>query len=517
MLLNHFLTQSASRFPGKTACVTGNLRLTYAELEAESNRLANALIQVGFQKGDRAAIFLVNSMESVISIFGILKAGGAFVVINPTTKSDKLAYMLNDCAARVLITSGSSVQAIETAENEIPSLEWIVTCGSPAPAPGKPGKPRLSFERDLPQFPEELKDRRCIDMDLASIIYTSGSTGRPKGVTLTHLNMISAANSITEYLENTPEDIILNVLPLSFDYGLYQALMAAKIGGTLVLEKSFVYPYQVIERIQQEHVTGFPGVPTVFAILLQTMKDLEPGIFDGIRYVTNTGAALPPSHIQRLRALFRKARVYSMYGLTECKRVSYLPPEELDRRPTSVGRGMPNEEVYIVDKNGNRVGPGVVGELVIRGSNVMAGYWNLPEETAKVLRPGRYPWERVLYSGDLFKMDEEGFLYFVSRQDDIIKSRGEKVSPKEVENVIYELDDVQEVIVSGVPDPTLGEAIKADIVLVAGSPLTAADIIGHCKKRLENFMVPKYVEFRDQLPKTDSGKLKREKKKASPV
>lgn len=517
MLLHDFLSQSARRFPDKTACVTGDLRSTFADLETGSNRLANALIQAGFQRGDRAAVFLVNSLESIISIFGILKAGGAFVVINPTTKSDKLAYMLNDCAAGALITSGAFREAVETVENDVPSLRLIVTCGSPGPAPEKPGKIHLRFEQDLSQFPDELKARRCIDMDLASIIYTSGSTGRPKGVTLTHLNMISAANSITEYLENVPEDIILNVLPLSFDYGLYQALMAAKIGGTLVLEKSFVYPYQVIERIQQEHVTGFPGVPTVFAILLQTMKDLDPGIFDGIRYVTNTGAALPPSHIQRIRALFRKARVYSMYGLTECKRVSYLPPGELDRRPTSVGRGMPNEEVYIVDKNGNRLGPGEVGELVIRGSNVMAGYWNLPEETAKVLRPGRYPWERVLYSGDLFKMDEEGFLYFVSRQDDIIKSRGEKVSPKEVENVIYELNDVQEVVVSGVPDPTLGEAIKADIVLVPDSPLTAADILGHCKKRLENFMVPKYVEFRDQLPKTDSGKLKREKKKPAPA
>lgn len=511
MLLNDFLTRSAQAFPNKIACICDDLRFSYEEIDHLSNRLAHALLDSGIQTGDRVGIYLENCMESVISIFAIVKAGGVFVVINPTTKEDKLVYMLNDCTAKGIVIDSHCLDMIKAVETQVSSLSFVVLRGAVPDYASKKNIRRISLAADLETYAEETPAKRCLDIDLAAIIYTSGSTGRPKGVTLTHLNMVSAVNSITEYLENRPDDIIINMLPLAFDYGLYQVLMSAKIGGTLVLEKSFTYPFQIIHRIKAEKVTGFPGVPTIFAILLQKLKIIEPADFDSVRYVSNTGAALPPAHIFRLREIFRNAKIYSMYGLTECKRVSYLPPEELDRRPTSVGRGMPNEEVYIVDERGNPVGPGVVGELVVRGSNVMKGYWNLPEETARVLRPGRYPWELVLYTGDLFKMDEDGFLYFIGRRDDMIKSRGEKVSPKEVENVIYELPDVQEAVVMGVPDEILGQAVKALVVKVPGSKLTEADIEAHCKHRLENFMVPKYVEFHETLAKTDSGKIIRSK------
>jgi len=516
MLVDDFLTNSAQRFPDKVTCIDGDRRVSYGELDARSNRLAHALTDAGVRRGDRVAVFLDNSVESVVSIFGILRAGAAFVVINPTTKEDKLVYMLNDCAASGIVVGGRFRSILRAADSKVDSFCCVLTCGEAAPMAGEAVKRRLGFDRDLSSFPAEAPKRQNIDMDLAAIIYTSGSTGRPKGVTVTHLNVVSAATSITEYLENIPDDIILNVLPLSFDYGLYQVLMSAKVGATLVMEKSFAYPYHIVRRVKEERVTGFPGVPTIFAMLVQ-MKDLDPSDFDSVTYVTNTAAALPPAHILRLRDLFRNARIYSMYGVTECKRVTYLPPEELDRRPTSVGRGMPNEEVYIVDEDGNPVGPGVIGELVVRGSNVMKGYWGLPEETNRVLRPGRYPWEKVLYTGDLFKMDEEGYLYFVARKDDIIKSRGEKVSPREVENVIYELPEVQEVAVVGVPDPVLGEAVKAIVVSADNAALTEKDVIAHCSRRLENFMVPKLVEFRDSLPKTTTGKIRRASLRDEPV
>jgi len=237
------------------------------------------------------------------------------------------------------------------------------------------------------------------------------------------------------------------------------------------------------------------------------MEALKTYDLDSLRYITNTAASLPVEHIQRLRAIFPQARLYSMYGLTECKRVSYLPPEELDRRPGSVGRGMPNEEVWIVDENGGRVGPNVVGELVVRGSNVMKGYWGDPETTEKVLKAGPLPGEKVLYTGDLFKMDEEGFLYFVGRKDDMIKTRGERVSPKEVENAIYGLEGVAEVAVIPVPDDILGQAIKAFVVQKNGYPMTEKDVLRQCKKELEEFATPKYIEFRASLPKTSSGKI----------
>ncbi len=321
---------------------------------------------------------------------------------------------------------------------------------------------------------------------------------------VTHLNVVSAATSITTYLENSPADVILNVLPLSFDYGLYQVLMAFKVGATLVLERSFVYPYAVVERMINENVTGFPVVPTIVAILLQL--DLAKYRFPSLRYITNTGAVLPTPHIAKLRQIFPHVRIFSMYGLTECKRVAFLPPDQVDMRPTSVGKAMPNVEAYAVDDQG-RLPAGKVGELVVRGSNIMKGYWRLPEETNKMLRPDPVTGEIVLYTGDQFWMDEEGYLYFVGRKDQIIKTRGEKVSPREVENVLCGLEEVVEAAVVGVPDPILGQAVKAVVTVKKGAQLTSQDVVRHCARHLEDFMVPKVVEIRDHLPTTPTGKV----------
>jgi amino acid adenylation domain-containing protein len=430
-----------------------------------ANRVANSLLAAGMKRGDRVVIWLDNSPEAAVSIFGVLKAGGVFVPVNPSTKIEKLQYILSDCEAKVLVTSarksaGAGGVAIVYPENT----------GSAAALP-----------------------KQCIDIDLAAIIYTSGSTGRPKGVMLTHLNMISAANSITTYLENTADDVILNVLPLSFDYGLYQLLMAFKIGGTLILERGFTYPFQVVETIIRENVTGLPVVPTIAAILLQL--DLSQYPFPKLRYITNTAAALPTAHIARLRSLFPEVKIFSMYGLTECKRVSFLPPDQIDIRPTSIGRGMPNEEIYLAGD----------GELVVRGSNVMKGYWNLPEETAKMLKPGPLPGEMVLYTGDLFRMDSEGYFYFIGRKDDIIKSRGEKVSPREIENVLCAMPGILEAAVIGVPDVVLGEAIVAFVV--SDGATDARDVLRHCAACLEEYLVPQRVHIVAALPKSPNGKI----------
>ena len=507
MQVEEFLELSARKTPDKTALVCQERRLTYRELEEQSNELAHALIAHGVARGDRVAICLENSVETVLSIFAILKAGAVFLVINPTTKPDKLTYILNNCRAVALITDSRKYSSLEKPNVTLPFLNTVFAAGTNSTLANLECLRTLSlgniFCRD--RYPKLPPSKRCIDIDLAALIYTSGSTGKPKGVMLTHLNVVSAATSITTYLENTPDDVILNVLPLSFDYGLYQVLMAFKVGATIILERSFTYPYAVIEKLIREKVTGFPLVPTISAILLQlNLQDFD---FSRLRYITNTAAALPTHHIRQLRSLFPHVKLYSMYGLTECKRVSYLPPEQIDMRPGSVGRGMPNEEIYIVDDRGHRVGPNVIGELVVRGSNVMKGYWEAPEATNKVLRPGLLPGEFVLYTGDLFKTDEDGFLYFVARKDDIIKTRGEKVSPKEVEEVLYRLDGVAEAAVVGTPDEILGQAIKAVITLREGAQLTERDVQRHCSANLEDFMVPKFIEFRDSLPKTSSGKI----------
>jgi long-chain acyl-CoA synthetase len=325
---------------------------------------------------------------------------------------------------------------------------------------------------------------------------------------LTHLNMVSAARSIRTYLELQGDDRIVCVLPLAFDYGLYQVLMAFLVGATVVLERSFSFPVKVLETMVKERVTVFPGVPTAFSLLMN-LKTLREHPLPHLRKITNTAAALSEEHIRQLRNLFPQAQLYSMYGLTECKRVTYLPPDQLDIRPTSVGRGMPNEEVWLADENGKRLPNGSTGELVIRGSNVMRGYWDKPEQTAKRLKPGPIAGEMVLYSGDIFRTDAEGWLYFVARKDDIIKSRGEKVSPREVENVLYGMPGILEAAVVGVPDPVLGEAVKAFVTLKAGTTLTEREVIKYCASKLESFMAPKYVAFVDELPKTDTGKIKK--------
>ncbi len=506
ILVQDFLERSAVRYPNKIALVTDAGRFTYRELDEMANAVAHALVADGLAKGDRVAIFSDNSLKAVVTLFGILKAGGVFVMINPTTKTEKLARVLNDCGAVALVANWSKYTVVADACGAAPSVRRVYLGGTPPSRVRKIDVPCASFTELVAHGRATPPTVGNIDVNLAALIYTSGSTGSPKGVMMTHANMVFVADSITRFLANTADEIILNTLPMSFDYGLYQVLMVFMVGGTVILDNAFLYPSAVIDRLVSERVTGFPIVPTISSILLQ-MEGMKRHRFDHLRYITSTAAFLPVEHIVGLREMCPHAKLYSMYGLTECKRVSYLAPEELDKRPTSVGKSIPNTEAFVVDARGKPVGPGVTGELVVRGSHVMRGYWNDPKETAKKLKPGPYPGESVLYTGDLFRTDDEGFLYFVARKDDMIKSRGEKVSPKEVEATLYGLDEIAEAAVVGVADPVLGEAVKAVVALKPGTVLTVKQVIRHCSQHLEDLMVPKYVEFRAGLPRTAQGKI----------
>jgi len=500
--LHDFLHASAKRLADKCALVAGAQRLTYADLETRSDALARSLASLGVERGDRVVVFADNTPETVIAFWAILKANAVVVVVNPLTKVDKLAYMLNDCRAKVLVSDGHLTNVFAPAAEKSPHLKAVIVSGDVTNEAWVPWAKALSADGAGPP------PRRNIDIDLAAIIYTSGSTGEPKGVMLTHRNMITAATSISTYLENVEDDVILGVLPLAFDYGLYQMIMSVRVGARLVLERSFTYVAQVLKKVVEEKVTGFPGVPTMFATLAG-MKNLSEYDFSNIRYVTNTAAALPVKHITMLKDLFPKAKIFSMYGLTECKRCTYLPPADIDRKPTSVGIAIPNTELWIVDENDNKVGPNVVGQLVIRGATVMKGYWEKPEQTAKRLKPGPLPGEQVLYTGDYCMLDDEGYLTFVGRMDDIIKSRGEKVAPKEVEGALVSIPGVKEAAVIGVPDELWGHAVKAFVVPHEGATLEPKQIMRECQARLENFMVPKYVEIVSDLPKTTTGKIKK--------
>ena len=509
-LLHDHLTTSARTRPDHVALVCKGARLTYAELEAQATALAGTLAARGVTRGDRVVVFADNTVETVVAFWGVLKANAVVSIVNPLTKADKLAYLLNDGRATAMISDAHLARVFAAAARQTAHLTAIVCAGAIDTRTQEllAGLPITPWAEAVAVSAPPAPPRRCIDLDLASIIYTSGSTGEPKGVMLTHRNMLAACASISEYLRVAADEVILGVLPLAFDYGLYQMIMAVAAGARLVLERSFAFPAEVLKTVVAEKVTGFPGVPTMFAVLAG-LTSLPSYDFSAIRYVTNTAAALPVKHITMLRELFPTARIYSMYGLTECKRCTYLPPEDIDRKPESVGIAIPNTELWLVDEQDRRLPPGEVGQLVIRGATVMKGYWEKPEATAKKLRPGPLPGEQVLYTGDLCRLDDEGYLYFVGRMDDIIKSRGEKVAPKEVEAVIVGIPGVREAAVIGVPDELLGQAVKAFVVLQPGVALDARAIVRACQEKLESFMVPKHVEIVAELAKGATGKIQK--------
>jgi long-chain acyl-CoA synthetase len=502
-LLHDALLVAADRWPSKTAIVADGARYSYADLIDASLRLAAALHARGVRRGDRVAIYLENSWPAVVAIYATLLSGGVLTIINPQTKADKLAYMLADSEALVLVSDSALAHAFVPAVAQASSVVAVICTGEVPTC----SRPVIAFNAIVRDTAPSAPSARPIPIDLAALIYTSGSTGNPKGVMLTHQNMVFAADSISEYLRLGNDDRILNVLPLAFDYGLYQLLMAVSLGATLVLERSFSFPVVVLGRLRAEEVTVFPLVPTIAATLLALKGD--QWVFPTVRRVTNTAAALPGDFIPRLATMFPRALIFPMYGLTECKRVSYLEPEMAATRPTSVGKAIPGTEVFLLSPDGEPVPPGEPGILHVRGPHVMLGYWKQPELTAQMLKPGRYPGERVLCTHDVFTMDDDGYLYFVGRTDDIIKTRGEKVSPIEVENALYRIPGVREAAVIGVPDDMLGEAIRAFIVLTDGATLTAPEVKKACLATLESFMVPRDIVFVAELPKTSNAKVRK--------
>jgi len=501
-LMHEGLFQAAIRHPGKPALLVEGRETTYEQLADKVRRLAAFLQKQGLERGDRCVIFMDNTLACAVSIYAVMTTGGVFVVVNPQTKQEKLAYILRDCEAKILITDSHLHRLFVPAIENNEFLACVISSG----------KLEKLTEVGLTAFDDALTQGECltdagtIQKDLAALIYTSGSTGDPKGVMHTHLSMTFVLGSLIEYLRLSEEDRLLLMLPLAFDYGLYQLFMSVQLGATLVMERSFTYPAVIFERIREHQVTVFPAVPTIYAMLV-SMHRREPLLFPSVTRVTNTAAALPAGQIPALKEIFPNALIYKMYGLTECKRVSYLQPELVDIKPGSVGKAIPGTEVCILDETGKPVPPGETGILHVRGTHLMLGYWRSPELSERVLVDSHLPGEKLLRTGDWFSMDEDGDLYFKGRSDDIIKTRGEKVSPQEVENVVSTVKGVREVAVIGVQDETLGQAIKCFVVTEPGKNIGMREIRKVCVEKLENFMVPKYIEIVADLPKTDTGKI----------
>jgi acyl-CoA synthetase (AMP-forming)/AMP-acid ligase II len=465
--VEELLERRAATDAAKAAVVCGGVRYSYSDVADGAGRMARMLLDGGLRPGARVGIRLENSIEAVMAIFAVLKARGAFFVINPQGSAGD--------QQRLLVDSGASALVCRRADGAV-HVAWQ--------SPGNDGP---------------------ADDELAALVYTSGSTGEPKGVMLTHRNLLAATGSIASYLENRADDVILSVLPLAFTYGLTQVLTSFHAGATLVLERSFTYPAAVLDTLEREAVTGLAMVPTMATLLLQHLKDRR---LPHLRYVTNAAAALSAAKVREIRQRLPHVAIYSMYGQTESMRVSYLPPELIDAHPDSVGRAIPGTEAFVVDEQGRRLPPGVIGELVVRGPHVMKGYWNKPAETDRALKPSPEG-GTVLHTGDLFRADEAGLLYFVERKDGMIKTRGEKVAPRYVEEVIAGLAGVAEVAVYGVPDELLGEAIAAVVVPDGGVTVTPDLVRRHCLEHLAPWMVPKTVSVRASVPMTATGKISR--------
>ena len=432
MRLEARLRESARRYPDKVALVAGGCRLSYAEFDTRSDHLAAALRKAGVQPGDRVALLLENGIEAPLSFFAAWKAGAVACPLYPSMKSEKLAVIFASIRPAAVVTQARQIQSVQAAIGASGCQPIVINTEPANDAVGD----ALSFAAMTFGGLTARPELRANESELALLIHTSGSTGRPKGVMLTHANVDAACQSIAGYLGNTEDDVVLSVLPLSFGYGITQMVTMASVGGRLVLEKSFAFPRTILDRLAEEKATGLPLVPAM-AALIAGMKDLPDSQFASLRYVTSAAAALPPALSGRLRGMMPGTLIFIMYGQTECLRVSYLEPTEIARRPTSVGKAIPGTRAYVVGDDGQPCNPGEVGELVVEGPHVMAGYWG--DEAGPRQRPTEIEGGRRLRTSDLFRMDADGFLYFVSRKDDIIKTRGEKVSPQEVERVLYAL------------------------------------------------------------------------------
>jgi long-chain acyl-CoA synthetase len=508
-LVDHGLRAFAASRPDHVALVAEGRRLTYRELDALSDRCAVLFREAGVQRGDRVVVALDNGVDAVVAYYGTLRADAVPSLLGTAMRARRFAQVVQLAEPRVLVAARSMREPLaavaELPQDARPAATFLTGSGAVPPLPTLDAR---DFAEALAGAPTTQPDRHAIELDLATICWTSGSTGESKGVMLTHQNLRNSAAAIGAYLEHTASDVTLCVLPLSHTYGLFQLLVTHAFGGTAVLEKGFSMPWPIVQKMADERVTGFAGVPTIFASML-SLKNFAKADLSALRYMTNAAYGLPAAQLLRLRELLPNVAFFAMYGQTECTRVCYLPPALALQRPSSVGIAMPNEELWIEREDGSHAAPDEVGELVVRGPNVMRGYWKNPEATARALRPGPIPGEVVLHTGDLFKMDADRYLYFVARKDDIIKTRGEKVSPLEVESVICKVPGVVEAAVVGVPDQVLGVAVKAAIVKATDAEVTADDIRKRVRTELDDVAVPKFVEFMDALPKTASGKVKK--------
>ncbi|MBS0467012.1 MAG: acyl-CoA ligase (AMP-forming), exosortase A system-associated [Proteobacteria bacterium] len=523
VLLHQLPQRAADIWPERTALTVDAKHLSYAALQQQIERCAAGLLHMGLEPGARVVLYLDKRVETVVASFAAPAAGGVLVPANPLLKPAQVGHILRDAAAQVLVTSATRLASLVAELADCPDLRHVLVCddGTATGAALDAGLAQHAWADVLASSPVALP--RVLDTDVAVIFYTSGSTGAPKGVVLSHRNLVAGATSVASYLHNCAEDSLLAVLPLSFDAGFSQLTTAFLVGARVVL-LNYLLPRDVLHTMARERITCLTAVPPLYMQL--TALDWPAGAAEHLRYWANTGGRMPRATLEQLRALAPKALPYLMYGLTEAFRSTYLPPDEVERRPDSIGRAIPNADVRVLREDGTECAVDEPGELVHRGALVAQGYWRRPEETARrfkpwpaALRVASGDWaapELAVFSGDTVRRDAEGFLYFVGRRDEMIKTSGYRVSPTEVEEVLYASGLVAEALVYARPDDALGSAICA--ALLAGPAArgqTAEDdaaLMAHCRQQLPAYMLPRVLQWVDRpLPRSPNGKLDRQR------
>ncbi len=506
--IHHLLSERAASHPDSAALTYRDVTHTYSDVWRSTRRAAHQLQALGLLAGERVAVYLEKRLETVAALFGASAAGGVFVPINHVLKPPQVGYILSHSGARILITSRDRLDQLASIL-EGTAVEHIIVIGD------VDGVPKLTGDVHRWGDDESTGPERAlattIDIDPAAILYTSGSTGRPKGVVLSHRNLIVGAESVSSYLGNTSEDVILSVLPLSFDAGLSQITTAFAVGAHCVL-MNYLFPNDVVKLCAQHHITGVTCVPPLWIQLADATW--PPEVADRLRYWANTGGRMPRSTLDRLRATFTQAEPFLMYGLTEAFRSTFLDPAEVDRRSSSIGKAIPNAEILVLRPDGTPCAPGEEGELVHRGALVALGYWNDPERTAERFRPVRgddQSWrapERAVWSGDTVVRDEDGFLFFVGRADDMIKTSGYRVSPTEIEEAAYATGLVRDAVAIGIEDAVLGQRIVL-VVTPVGSGLDPSELVAGMRSAIPAYMLPSHVDVRSELPRSPNGKFDR--------
>jgi acyl-CoA ligase (AMP-forming) (exosortase A-associated) len=507
--LHHILAETARSRTDAPAVTYKDTTVTYADLWADVLAFAAGLTKIGLQRSERVAVYLEKRTETVVSLFAPSAAGGVVVPINPLLRAQQVAYILGDCSVRVLVTSAERLELLRDELRHCPSVEHVVVVGAvPDPAPDLPctlhGWEQLQGAEPVPEPP-------VIDVDMAAILYTSGSTGKPKGVVLSHRNLLVGGESVSEYLGNRERDCILAVLPLSFDAGFSQLTTGFTAGAHVVL-MNYLLPRDVVRLCARHGVTGLTCVPPLWIQLADQSWPAEAA--SRMRYFATTGGRMPKATLDKLRAIFPEAKPYLMYGLTEAFRSTYLDPAEVDRRPDSIGKAIPGAEILVVREDGSLCDPGEEGELVHRGALVAMGYWSDPERTAERFRPAPArdgaicTTETAVFSGDLVTRDEEGFLYFIGRKDEMIKTSGYRVSPTEIEEVAHGTGLVGDAVALGIDDERLGQLIVLAVSPANGS-LHPDELLAELRQQLPPYMVPGHVLVRPSLPRSPNGKFDR--------